>query len=113
MPNLTIGGQFYSIGEELPDEGLIMAYVDGELDEEGRRYVEELLSRSAEARETAAMMRASSALLRSAFLDDPTGDISSIGIPEPSVSRHPVKGTYLSRPVTGAVSTRVRLQRKA
>ena len=74
MRKLTIGGDLYSAGAELPDEGLIMAYVDDELDEEGRRYVEDLLARSAEAREIAELMRSSSALLKSAFLDDPDCD---------------------------------------
>ena len=71
MQKLTIGGDIYNTGAELPDEALIMAYVDDELDEEGRSYVEDLLARSAEAREIAELMRSSSALLKSAFLDDP------------------------------------------
>ena len=53
MRKVTIGGETYDAGADLPDESLIMAYVDNELDQEGRRYVEDLLARSAEAREIA------------------------------------------------------------
>jgi anti-sigma factor RsiW len=116
MPKLTVGGQFYSAGEELPDEGLIMAYVDGELDEEGRRYVEDLLSRSESAREIADMMRESAKLLKSAFLEDPSAKMPSIDLPEPPDAppgQHPAKQIRSSRPMTGAVSTNPRLKRKA
>ena len=74
MRKVTIGGEFYDAGVDLPDESLIMAYVDDELDQEGRRYVEDLLARSAEAREIADLMRSSSALMKSAFHDDPKAD---------------------------------------
>ena len=47
-----------------------MAYVDDELDQESQGYVEDLLAGNAEAREIAEWMRSSSALLKSAFLDD-------------------------------------------
>ena len=46
---------------------LIMAYIDGELNEAGRRHVEGLLEASAAAREIAEMMRLSCALVRSAY----------------------------------------------
>ena len=89
MRKLTIGGDLYSVGAEFPVEGLIMAYVDGELDEEGRRYVEDLLARSAEAREIAELMRSSSALLKSAFLDDPDCNTAGAVTPTMKVPENP------------------------
>jgi anti-sigma factor RsiW len=67
MLKLVIGGQSSSIPQDVPDECLIMAYVDGELDEDGRRHVEMLLKSSSEARQIAEMMQLSCALVRSAF----------------------------------------------
>jgi anti-sigma factor RsiW len=103
MYKLVIGGELYSADEEHPDEGLIMAYVDGELDEPDRRFVENLLLQSAEAREIAEMMRSSLALLKSAFLD----------VPEPSAIQPSIKHTRLSHPAKSAVSLRNCVQRKA
>ena len=129
MRKLNIGGDLYSAGStgaELPDEGLIMAYVDDELDDEGRRYVEDLLARSAEAREIAELMRSSSALLKSAFLDDPdwddpdcdtaSADTPTVNIPEnPDAPPTPpaIKQTRPCRSMAGAVTTRILEQRKA
>jgi anti-sigma factor RsiW len=124
MPKLTVGGEVYSAGAEIPDEGLIMAYVDDELDAEGRRYVEGLLARSAEAREIAELMRSSSALLKSAFLDDaePAEAVSRNsgeqaapmrGNPDAAPMPPATKQTRPCRPMTGTASGPVRLQRKA
>jgi anti-sigma factor RsiW len=124
MPKLTVGGEVYSAGAELPDEGLIMAYVDGELDAEGRRYVEDLLARSAEAREIAELMRSSSALLKSAFLDDAepaeagswnSGKKAAATRENPDAAPMPpaIKQTRPCRPMTNTASVPVRLQRKA
>jgi len=121
MRKLTIGGELYSAGAELLNEGLIMAYVDDELDEEGRRYVEDLLAKSAEAREIAELMRSSSALLKSAFLDDLDCDTASAITPTVAVLENPdalptppaVKQTRLCHPMTGANATRTRVQQKA
>lgn len=124
MPKLTVGGEVYSAGTELPDEGLIMAYVDDELDAEGRRYVEDLLARSAEAREIAELMRSSSALLKSAFLDDaepaePSARISgkqtAAARENPDAAPVPpaIKQARPCRPMTGTASVPVRVQRKA
>jgi len=98
-----------------------MAYVDGELDEEGRRYVENLLARSTEAREIAELMRSSSALLRSAFLDDLELDTAGMVTPTMNVPENrdspaaspAIKQTRLCRPKAGEVMTRTRVQRKA
>ena len=123
MRKVTIGGETYDAGADLPDESLIMAYVDNELDQEGRRYVEDLLARSAEAREIADLMRSSSALMKSAFLDDPKVDSSSKSgaakagparenpnaVPTPST----IKQTRLCRPISGAATERAKVQRKA
>jgi anti-sigma factor RsiW len=81
-----------------------MAYVDDELDEEGRRHVEDLLARSAEAREIAELMRSSSTLLKSAFLDDPDRNT----VTPPSIKRN-----HLCRPMTGVSATRTRVRQKA
>lgn len=123
MPKVTIGGDSYDAGDDLPDESLIMAYVDDELDQEGRRYVEDLLARSAEAREIAALMRSSASLMKSAFLDDPKANslnMSGVATPEPArenpnaVPTPPtIKQTRLCRPMPGAPVNRARLQRKA
>jgi len=102
MPKLIIGGSEYSTEEERPDEGLIMAYIDGELDEEGCRYVEGLLSRSAEAREIADMMQSSSALLKSAFPDEPEPG-------ESPVREQPVEQASTRRPLDVPVSARRRI----
>jgi anti-sigma factor RsiW len=67
MLKLVSGEQSSSIPHDIPDECLIMAYVDGELDEAGRRYVETLLESSSEARQIAEMMQLSCTLVRSAF----------------------------------------------
>jgi hypothetical protein len=127
MRKVTIGGESYDAGADLPDESLIMAYVDDELDQEGRRYVEDLLARSAEAREIATLMRSSSSLMKSAFLDDPKDDpkadshdtsgVATAGstwenpnaVPTPPT----IKQTRLCRPASGAATERTRLQRKA
>jgi len=42
MRKVTIGGESYDAGADLPDESLIMAYVDDELDEEVRRKIKNL-----------------------------------------------------------------------
>jgi hypothetical protein len=117
MRNLNIGGDLYSTGADLLDEGLIMAYVDGELDEEGRLHVEDLLAKSAEAREIAELMRSSSALLKSAFLDDtdwddPDCDIASAVSPTVEVPENPdalptpstIEQTRLCHPMAEAVA---------
>jgi anti-sigma factor RsiW len=121
MRKLIIGEDIYNTGAELPDEALIMAYVDDELDQEGRRYVEDLLARSAEAREIAELMRSSSALLKSAFLDDP--DCGAAGRTTPAVKapENPDalpapptgKPMRLCRPMAGTVTQHTRVQRKA
>jgi len=102
MPKLKIRGSEYSTEEEHPDEGLIMAYIDGELDEEGCRYVEGLLLRSAEAREIADMMQSSSALLKSAFPDEPEPG-------ESPVREQPVEQASTRRPLDVPVSARRRI----
>ncbi|WP_158045304.1 anti-sigma factor family protein [Skermanella pratensis] len=71
MHNLLVAGQLYSTVEGSLDEGLIMAYVDGELDQDGRNYVETLLAGNAEAREFADLLQLSSTLVRSAFVEEP------------------------------------------
>jgi anti-sigma factor RsiW len=123
MRKVTIGGETYDAGADLPDESLIMAYVDDELDQEGRHYVEDLLARSAEAREIAELMRSSSTLMKSAFLDEPKTDSSSksgVATAEPArenpnaVPTPPtIKQTRLCRPISGAATERAKVQRKA
>jgi len=126
MQKLTIGGDIYDTGSEFPDEALIMAYVDDELDEEGRRYVEDLLARSADAREIAELMRSSSALLKSAFLNDPAcGNAGSttqavntqaINVPENPDALPALltgKPMRLCRPMAGTFTQHTRVQRKA
>lgn len=123
MRKVTIGGESYEAGADLPDESLIMAYVDDELDQEGRRYVEDLLARSAEAREIADLMRSSSALMKSAFLDDPKVDSSKKpgaatagpALENPNAVPAPptIKQTRPCRPTSAAATERARLQRKA
>lgn len=123
MRKVTIGGESYDAGVDLPDESLIMAYVDDELDQEGRRYVEDLLARSAEAREIADLMRSSSALMKSAFLDDPKVDSSKkpdAATPAPALENPnavpappTIKQTRPCRPTPAAAIDRTRLQRKA
>jgi anti-sigma factor RsiW len=121
MQKLTIGGDIYITGAELPDEALIMAYVDDELDQEGRRYVEDLLAKSAEAREVAELMRSSSALLKSAFIDDPDCGTAGRTSPAVKVPENPDalpappagKPMRLCRPMAGTVTPRTRVQRKA
>lgn len=71
MRNLLVAGQLYSTVEGSLDEGLIMAYVDGELDQDGRSYVEGLLAENAKARELAELLGLSSTLVRSAFVEEP------------------------------------------
>jgi anti-sigma factor RsiW len=51
------------------DECFIMAYVDGELDEDGRRAIEAFLEQNPKAREIADEMRSVTMLLREAFLE--------------------------------------------
>src|SRR4051812_30005182 len=117
MRKLTIGGNLYSVGAEFPDEGLIMAYVDGELDEEGRHYVENLLARSTEAREIAELMRSTSALLRPASFDDRERDPAGVITPPMNVPENrasppaslAVKQARLCRPKAGEVMTRTRV----
>jgi anti-sigma factor RsiW len=67
MLKLVIGGQIYTTVEGCADECLIMAYIDGELDDVGRRYVENLLETSAEARRIADVMQLSTVLVKSAY----------------------------------------------
>jgi anti-sigma factor RsiW len=67
MLRLVNNGQSSTIPDDIPEECLIMAYVDGELDEAGRRHVETLLKSSAEARQIAEMMQMSCALVREAY----------------------------------------------
>jgi anti-sigma factor RsiW len=67
MLKLANGGQSSNIPLDVLDECLIMAYVDRELDEAGRRHVESLLASSGEARQIAEMMRISCRLVQSAF----------------------------------------------
>ncbi len=121
MRKLNIGGDLYSTGADLLDEGLIMAYVDGELDEEGRLRVEDLLAKSAEAREIAELMRSSSALLKSAFLDDPDRDIASVIKPTAKITENPdalptrakIEQTRLCRPMAKAAARHTPMQRNA
>ena len=121
MRKLNIGGDLYSTGADLLDEGLIMAYVDGELDEEGRLHVEDLLAKSAEAREIAELMRSSSALLKSAFLDDPDWSTASLAnltmkVPEnPDALPSPatIEQTRLCHPMAEAVATHTPVQGNA
>jgi hypothetical protein len=51
------------------DDCFIMAYVDGELDEDGRRAIEAMLERDPRAKETAETFRSMTMLLREAFLE--------------------------------------------
>jgi len=51
------------------DECFIMAYVDGELDEDGGRAMEALLQRDPKAKDTAEAFRSVTLLLREAFLE--------------------------------------------
>jgi len=51
------------------DECFIMAYVDGELDEDGRRAIEAFLDGNPKAREVADDFRSVTMLLREAFLE--------------------------------------------
>jgi anti-sigma factor RsiW len=67
MLKLVVGGQISKIPQDVSVECLIMAYVDGELDEAGRHHVEALLKTSAKARQIAEMMQLSCKLVRSAF----------------------------------------------
>ena len=123
MRKVTIGGESYDAGVDLPDESLIMAYVDDELDQEGRRYVEDMLARSAEAREIADLMRSSSALMKSAFLDDPKADspkkpgpaTAGPALENPNAVPTPptIKQARPCRPTSAAATDRARLQRKA
>ena len=53
--------------EEQHRDILLFAYVDGELDEEHRRLVEDLLARDPDARQRVAQMRELNALLKAAY----------------------------------------------
>lgn len=67
MFKLLPGGPISRHAEDFSIECLIMAYVDGELDEAERGYVQELLESSEEARHFAEMMQLTSILVRSAY----------------------------------------------
>lgn len=56
--------------EERPEDILLFAYVDGELDEEQRRLVEDLLARDPDARQRVAQIRELNALLKAAYDED-------------------------------------------
>jgi anti-sigma factor RsiW len=56
--------------EEHSEDILLFAYVDGELDEEQRRTVEELLARDAAARQRVEEIRELTELLKAAYADD-------------------------------------------
>ena len=49
---------------------MLFAYVDGELDEDQRRRVEELLARDPDARQRVAQLRELNALLKAAYQKD-------------------------------------------
>lgn len=49
---------------------LLFSYVDGELDEDQRRLVEDLLARDPDARQRVAEMREINALLKAAYDED-------------------------------------------
>jgi hypothetical protein len=53
--------------EERCEDVLLFAYVDGELDEDQRRLVEELLARDPDARQRVAQFRELNALLKAAY----------------------------------------------
>lgn len=100
MHDLLVAGQLYSTVEGSLDEGLIMAYVDGELDQDGRSYVEALLAGNAEAREMAELLRLSSTLVRSAFVDEPetpTARLSVVPSHTSGVSRPSVPSRRMQR----------------
>jgi len=67
MLKLVTDEQVGSVPENIPDECLIMAYIDGELDEAGYRHVDNLLKSSVEARRIAEVMQMSCRLVQSAF----------------------------------------------
>jgi len=123
MLNLLVGGQEYSTVEGSPDEGLIMAYVDGELNETGRSYVEKLLSSSPEAREIADMMQSTYSLIRSAYQDEPQTPpaLSLVAAKDPSADARvrcsPAKASGTARNVTSTpravAESDVRLQGQA
>ncbi len=56
--------------EKRPEDILLFAYVDGELDEEQRRLVEDLLARDPDVRQRVAQIREVNALLKAAYDDD-------------------------------------------
>jgi anti-sigma factor RsiW len=56
--------------EERPEDILLFAYVNGELDEEQRRLVEDLLARDPDARQRVAQIRDLNALLKAAYDED-------------------------------------------
>jgi anti-sigma factor RsiW len=56
--------------EERPEDILLFAYVDGELDEEKRRLVEDLLARDPDVRQRVAQIRELNALLKAAYDED-------------------------------------------
>ena len=56
--------------EERSEDVLLFAYVDGELDEDQRRRVEELLARDPDARQRVAQLRELNALLKAAYQKD-------------------------------------------
>jgi hypothetical protein len=51
------------------DACFIMAYVDDELDEDGRRIIESMIESDPKAKETAEALRSVTTLLREAFLE--------------------------------------------
>lgn len=56
--------------EDRSGDMLLFAYVDGELDEDQRRRVEELLARDPDARQRVAQLRELNALLKAAYQKD-------------------------------------------
>lgn len=59
--------------EERSEDILLFAYVDGELDEDQRRLVEELLARDPDARRRVESMRELNRLLKAAYQEDSNG----------------------------------------
>ena len=56
--------------EERSEDILLFAYVDGELDEDQRRLVEELLAHDPDVRQRVELMRELNRLLKAAYQED-------------------------------------------
>ncbi|UEM01736.1 hypothetical protein JL101_017200 [Skermanella rosea] len=56
--------------EEQAEDILLFAYVDGELDEDQRRLVEELISRNPDVNDRISQIRELSRLIRAAYEED-------------------------------------------